>query len=255
MDDLAPLLARVTGFFLGLTVVGLALGFALERALPHRRIWRDPLPPGQYRHEAIGNGVFLAVTITTFTAALALDLVRFGAPSWPRHLITFGALFLGFQAYYYGLHRALHHPALVRFHRWHHASRITTPLSGQSTSLVEAVGWMGGYVGLPLAYSLVVPISAEGWAAYVAYNVVGNIVGHANVEPISPAPALRARSTLATVFTYHALHHLRWTGHYGFASAGMDRLFGSEWSDWPALYARVVRGESMSMAESKRVSQ
>ena len=69
MDDLAPLLARVTGFFLGLTVVGLALGFAIERALPHRRIWRDPVPPGQYRHEAIGNGVFLAVTITTFKQA------------------------------------------------------------------------------------------------------------------------------------------------------------------------------------------
>lgn len=46
-------------------------------------------------------------------------------------------------------------------------------------------------------------------------------------------------------FTYHALHHARWTGHYGLGMTALDRLLGSEWSDWPGLHARVVAGEPM----------
>ena len=38
---------------------------------------------------------------------------------------------------------------------------------------------------------------------------------------------------------FHALHHARWQGHFGFQSAGMDRLFGSEFADWPVLHAQI----------------
>lgn len=243
----------VTSAFLALTAIGLGLGFGLERMLPHRRIWSDRVPAGQYRHEAIGNVVFLAVAIPAFTALLASHAVRLGEESAGRAVLTFGALFLGFQAYFYVLHRALHHPRLVALHRWHHVSRITTPLSGQSVSLGEAIGWTVGYVGLPLALASVFPISASGWAWYMAFNVIGNIAGHANVEVVPLAPGLRARSLFATVFTYHALHHLRWTGHYGFASTWADRLLGTEWPDWMALYERVARGEPLELARTRRV--
>jgi hypothetical protein len=41
---------------------------------------------------------------------------------------------VGFQAFYWTLHRAmLQH--LLFVHRWHHRSRVTTPLSGQSMSV------------------------------------------------------------------------------------------------------------------------
>jgi Delta7-sterol 5-desaturase len=249
------LLGAVTAFFLAMTLIGLVVGFALERAMPSRRIWSDPVPPGQLRHEAKGNVVFLLVTIASFTAVLAGRLVRFGPDGWQSALTTFFALFFGFQVHFYSLHRALHHPALVRFHRWHHASRITTPLSGQSTSFVEALGWMGGYVVLPALLSRLIPISAEGYVYYMAFNVIGNIVGHANVETVGASRSLRARSLVATVFTYHALHHLRWTGHYGFASTWLDRLLGTEWPDWLALHEKVASGHPLTLATARKVGE
>jgi len=240
-------------YFVGLTAIGLAIGFALERALPKLRIWSDPIPEGQFRHEAIGNLVFVAATIASFTLVLRSSLVRYGDDSATRIGLTFLVLYVGFQVHFYLLHRVLHTQALVRFHRWHHVSRVTTPLSGQSTSVVEALGWMVGYVLMPVAFSRIAPISATGWAWYMAFNVIGNIVGHANVEVVPKAPGLWYRSLIATVFTYHALHHLRWTGHYGFASTWMDRLLGTEWPDWMPLYEQVVDGESLELAKARRV--
>lgn len=241
----APLALEVFAFFAGLTLVGLAAGFAAERALPGRRVVALPKAPGQVRREIVGNGVFLGVTTVTFTLALARGWATFGE-GWARGLATFTALFFGFQVFYYALHRAMHAPGLLPIHRWHHASQVTSALSAQSMSPVEALLWMLGYVGLPVLLSRVAPISPGGWMAYMVFNVLGNVGGHANVELTAPAGATRAATWLANPFVFHALHHARWVGHYGFGSAMMDRLWKSEHADWPALYRRVIAGQPLT---------
>jgi sterol desaturase/sphingolipid hydroxylase (fatty acid hydroxylase superfamily) len=145
----------------------------------------------------------------------------------------------------------MHTRALVRFHRWHHRSQVTTPLTGQSMSAVEVCGWLLGYVGLPWLYSQLVPISFWGWVAYLAFNVLGNVAGHANVEPTARAAATRTAALFVNPFVYHCLHHARWKGHYGFQAAFMDRLFGTEWRDWPALYARIVAGKPLTSLKER----
>lgn len=237
--------AFFTAFFISLTFIGLAAGYALERWWP-RKIWAVPMPAHQRALEIRGNITFVAVSIVTLTVAIYADVARLGEESAPRIAATFFALFFGFQIFYYAFHRAMHTRELVRFHRHHHESRVTTPLSGQSMSLVESVGWMIGYAGLPIALSFIAPISLYGWLGYLAFNVVGNIVGHANVEVVAPSRIIWWRATTAAVFTFHALHHARWTGHYGFESAWADRLFKTEWRDWPDLHRRVWAGNAMS---------
>lgn len=234
----AVLVGVVAAFFLGLTFIGLLTGYGVERFW-RRPIWSLPTPPGQVALEVRGNITFVAVCIAVHTAVLHVGLVRFGAETPARFAVTFVALFFGFQVFYYILHRAMHSKSLVRFHRHHHQSHVTSALSAQSMSGVESLGWMLGYSGMPLVFSLVVPISFNAWVAYLAFNVVGNIVGHANVEVVPPSRFLWYRSTLATVFTFHALHHARWTGHYGFTSTWADRLFRTEWRDWPSLHEQV----------------
>ncbi len=251
--SLPALTAFVAAFFIVLTIIGLALGYALERWW-HKPIWSVPRPAHQHALEVRGNFTFVTVSIVALTAALYTDVARLGDESLVRAAATFGALFLGFQIFYYALHRAMHTHALVRFHRHHHESRVTTPLSGQSTSLVEALGWQLGYVAMPAAMSFIAPISLYGWLAYLAFNVVGNIVGHANVEVIAPTNFPRLlwwRSTTAAVFTYHALHHARWTGHYGFESTWADRLFRTEWRDWPSLHKRIWAGAPLASLKER----
>ena len=150
------------------------------------------------------------------------------------------------------LHRAMHGKALVRFHRWHHKSRVTTPLSGQSVSFVEALGWAVGYALLPALASQLVPISAEGWAAYLAFNIFGNMVGHSNVELVPRTPGLWYSALFSNAFVYHSLHHARWTGHYSFQAALMDRLFGTEWKDWLALHAEIAAGKPLRSLKETR---
>ena len=245
-DASLPIIVSIVAGFFGLLTMGnVALGFILERLVPRRKIFAVPLARGQLGFELSGNLVFLAVTVVTFSAALSSGIIRFGEDSFTRSLATFVALLFGFQVFYYFLHRAMHTRALLWMHRWHHRSQVTTALSAQSMSLFEALGWMLGYVGLPLAFSLVAPIGFWGYVAYLVFNVSGNIIGHANVELAAPAGATRAATLFANPWIYHALHHARWTGHYGFQAALMDRVGRTEFADWPALYERVASGKPL----------
>jgi Delta7-sterol 5-desaturase len=249
--SLGELSIGVTLFFALSTLAIVGLGFLLER-LPTPRIWALPLDPGQLRHELIGNLVFVALTSACFVAALDSGAARFATPSWLANSLTFLALMLGFQIYYYGLHRLLHTRAWLRFHRWHHKSRVTTPLSAQSLSWFETLGWAGGYALLPLLVSRWLPISLPGWAAYMFVNMLGNITGHANVELMPHVPRVARFAWWANPSIFHALHHARWKGHYGFQSVGMDRLFGSEFPDWPALHAQISERHPLSSLSVSR---
>lgn len=246
------LIAAVAAFYVGHTVVGLVLGAVVERVAAARRVYAVPKTPGQHRLEVQGNLTFLLVAIAATSWLLRAQLVRWGDDDAVAVAATFAVFFVAFQAHFYVMHRALHTRALVRFHRHHHKSQVTSPWSGQSMGVVEAIGWMGGYLGIPLLMSLVHPVSWWGVVAYLSYNIVGNIVGHAGVEVVPPSSTLRWRSLLATVFTYHALHHARWTGHYGYACTWTDRLLKTEWPDWMLLHQQVWNGQPMASLKERQ---
>lgn len=245
--DLAALALAWGLLFAGSTALLVALGLAWERSAAgrRRRIFAMPVPPGQHRREALANLGFVALATAAFTAAIAGGLLRAEASGVGPALATFFTCLLGFEAYYYALHRALHTRALVRFHRWHHASRVTTPLSGQSLGVVEALGWIGGLILFPALLSALGLLHAGALVTYLLMSAAGNIIGHANAELHPPDSGLRSKSWATHPFTYHALHHARWTGHYALGMSALDRLLGSEWSDWPALHARVLAGRPL----------
>jgi sterol desaturase/sphingolipid hydroxylase (fatty acid hydroxylase superfamily) len=72
----------------------------------------------------------------------------------------------------------------------------------------------------------------------LAYLIV-NSYSHANFEMKSPK-FLRAAGTVLTSTTYHSLHHSRYTGNYGLGTRFLDKLFGTEWPDYEAIYTRVT---------------
>lgn len=250
--SLLGLFGWVLAFFVGMTFAGLGFGFLLERVLPGKRIYAVPLFEGQHRFEALGNVVFVAITSVTVTAALRLGWVRLLPGATPtRSILTFGAILVGFQVFYWFLHRAMHARRLVWIHRWHHRSQVTSPLTGQSMSAAEACLWMLGYVGLPALLSLVTPLGFWGWAGYLAFNVFGNVAGHANVEPTLASGGARVATFFANPFVYHSLHHARWTGHYGFQASTMDFLMGTEFADWPQAFERVRTGRPLTSLKER----
>ncbi len=241
--QLVGLCAAVLG---GLIAIMTGVGFALEAWLgAERTIFDLPLADGQLRWELFGTLRFLVMG--TFAFAGLLWFVPFAEESPIAIATTFFVCFSGFEIYYWCMHRAMHFKPLYRFHRYHHDSRVTSPLTGYSMSTTESAGWLVGLVGIPLLLGMATPISLVGFLAYHAfYQVSGNVIGHANVDFFPAAIEKRRNSWIGHPTTFHSLHHARFTNHYSFGGGTfMDRLFGTEWPDWPELHARVIRGESL----------
>jgi sterol desaturase/sphingolipid hydroxylase (fatty acid hydroxylase superfamily) len=245
--SIAALLASWGAFFLVVHALASGVGFLLERSAfgLRRRIFDVPLARNQLRRELIGGVMFDVVATIVFALAIDLGAIRFGPTTWKSALLTYGVAYVGFEAWFYAMHRALHARSLVRFHRWHHASHVTTPLTGVSMGPVEAMGWAIGWLFFPALLSRVMPLSIEIWLAYMLIQHFGNIFGHVNVEVFGRATAKRAASWHVHPFTFHALHHARWTEHFGYTTTVLDRLLGTESRDWPALFLRVIDGKAM----------
>jgi sterol desaturase/sphingolipid hydroxylase (fatty acid hydroxylase superfamily) len=246
--ELVALSGAVLG---GLVAIATLVAFVLEARLGGtRRIFDVPRAEGQLRWEAIGTLRF--VGMGAFAFAGLLWFAPLAEESIASIATTFVVCWLGFEIYYWGLHRAMHWRPLYRFHRYHHESRVTTPLTGYSMSTVESLGWLVGLVGVPLVWSMWMPISLVGLLAYHAlYQVSGNIIGHVNVDFFPAALEKRANSWISHPIVYHSLHHARFHNHYGFGSTFMDRLLGTEWADWPELHARVIRGEPLARLSAR----
>jgi sterol desaturase/sphingolipid hydroxylase (fatty acid hydroxylase superfamily) len=240
-------LVGVCGIVLAVLIaLAVGIGFALERWLASsRRIFNLPRAEGQLRWELLGNLRFVAMA--AFAFAGVLWWVPRAEESLASGVVTIVFCWLGFEVYYWGLHRLMHVRRFYRFHRYHHESRVTSPLTGYSMSGVESLGWLVGLAGAPLLLSLATPVSLVGLLAYHAlYQIPGNVIGHANVDFFPAAAARRRNSWISHPTLYHSLHHARFNNHYSFGSSFMDRLLGTEWADWPELHARVLRGEPLA---------
>jgi len=231
--------------FSAMIAIAAGAGFALEAALGStRRIWDLPREEGQLRWEFLANLRFIVMAGIAFAGLLWTVPVALAAEDTTgRAILTFFVCWSVFEIYYWGMHRLMHYPRFYRFHRFHHDSRVTSPLTGYSMSTVESIGWLIGLTGAPFLLGLFTPISLTGLIAYhVLYQIPGNVVGHANVDPFPKAAQARIASWMNHPILYHSLHHARFNNHYSFGSSFMDRLLGTEWPDWPELHARVISG-------------
>ena len=245
-SDWAPRLALIFVLLNAVTAVFVGVGFALERILSHRQIFAIALRPGQRPRELRNTLMFQLTAALAFTAFMGTDLMRWTS-GWTAGLTTFFACWLGFEVFYYTVHRAMHLPGLFRFHREHHESRVNTPFTAFSMSIPESLVWIAGYLYVPLALKLLgLEVSLAGWLAYLVYNYWGNILGHVNVEVLPAWVGKRMHSWTLHAITFHALHHARYVGHYGFGATFMDRWLASEWKDWPGLHSKVLAGEALT---------
>jgi lathosterol oxidase len=234
-----------TAAFGAMTAIAVGFGFALEALLGStRRIWDLPREEGQLRWELLANLRFVVLAGAAFAGLLWIVPVAQGnEDTMGLAILTFFVCWSAFEVYYWGMHRLMHYPRFYRFHRFHHDSRVTSPLTGYSMSTVESLGWLVGLTGVPFVLGLFTPISLSGLVAYhVLYQIPGNVVGHANVDPFPSAAQSRIASWTNHPILYHSLHHARFNNHYSFGSSFMDRLLGTEWPDWPELHAKVIAG-------------
>jgi len=147
-------------------------------------------------------------------------------------------MILGHDAYYYWVHRAMHHPRFFRkFHRRHHRSNNPSPFTAYSFDLREAF-MMVSFVAL---WPLVTPTP---WAVipfFMLHQIGRNTLLHSGYELMPATADGRPLLDWLTTTTHHDLHHARAGSNFGLYFTWWDRLMGTENPDYHAAFAQAVR--------------
>ena len=156
-------------------------------------------------------------------------------PMWYVPVSLVLALFIH-DAYFYWMHRAIHHPKLYkRIHKVHHQSYNPTPWTAYSFHYTESV--LELLIGPIILFILPMHFSAV--IAYILFSLVMNVYAHLGFEI---APRWFRHSLLFEVVSasvFHNMHHERFQGNYGFYFRIWDRLMGTEHPDYVKEYDRI----------------
>jgi Delta7-sterol 5-desaturase len=146
------------------------------------------------------------------------------------------------EVWHYVSHRLFHLKQFHWIHVEHHRSHVNSPFTAISFSFAEKTVFDIGLL-IPLAlfdrfYNLNV-LGIGAW--YIGYLII-NSFSHANFE-LKSATYNNVFGKILTTTTYHSLHHSRYTGNFGLGTRFLDKLFGTEWVDYEALYLRICGEE------------
>ncbi|MEM7506818.1 MAG: sterol desaturase family protein [Pseudomonadota bacterium] len=225
------------GLFLGIWAAAYAancllyfsLGYALtklNRANPDRKLQANR--DGEIRARAEIAESLRSIAWTSACFALAMLIAWRGWGLWPadsfglfQTLIALTILILGYDAWFYWAHRAMHLDTLYRFHAWHHKSVAPTPWSADSQSAVETVMIQGFMV----VASLLLPITPAALILHRLYDHINGQIGHSGHEWVG-GPLTRFPSPMVAV-RYHDVHHARFRYNFGNYFSLWDRLMGT----------------------------
>ncbi|HEY2707646.1 MAG TPA: sterol desaturase family protein [Caulobacteraceae bacterium] len=237
-----PILEIVTTT-LALTAI-IAVRYLLVAWLAYALIWqrknapagvrlnRDAPRPATIRHELKLS--LLSSWIYALPAALALvvwqhggtliytDVASYGVP-W---LILSGLIYLLIQdAYYYWLHRLMHHPALFRHtHAGHHRSRQPTPFASFSFPWAEAAlnAWL-----MP-ALVFVIPVHPAVILTILSIATLAAVLNHAGAEVLPPWLVRGPVGAWLISATHHSVHHDHFDRNFGLYFRFWDRAMGTD---------------------------
>ncbi|WP_310542771.1 sterol desaturase family protein [Phenylobacterium sp.] len=218
-----------------------------------RKIQARTAAPMDYRREIFASlGTAVIFSLTGFGMHLAakagwLTIHHGFTERGPLYLaLSLAAMVVAHDAYFYWTHRAMHHPRLFRaFHWTHHKSKAPTPWTAYAFDAPEAILTVAF---VPL-WAAIVPMHEGALFAFVTWQIVRNVMGHAGVElsPVSGRPS-RLFGWLSTT-THHDLHHQHGRSNYGLYFTWWDRLMGTEHPDYQARLAEIAE-RSRSAARS-----
>lgn len=186
---------------------------------PHSQaIWRE------LRYSAMTALVFALVALgVSGLRQLGLtriydDPLAYGAWYLPASFVLMVVLH---DAYFYWMHRLVHHPRLFRWvHLAHHRSHNPTPWASLAFDPLEALL----EIAIVPVMMLVIPIHPAVFLAFVTWALLWNIVGHLGYELFPRGwvdhPVLRWINTS----THHNMHHRYARGNYS--------LYFNWWDTW-----------------------
>lgn len=188
---------------------------------------------------------FFALTGLSTLVMIESGIVQIdrGAYAIGPFLAQLAAMILAHDAYFYWMHRALHHKRLFRAtHLHHHRSRTPTPWAAYSFSAWEGIT-ESTFVPLYLFLASLLGVATIDFAIFLflAWMILRNVMGHAGVE-LFPAGWVDSKWTdwLSTT-THHDLHHSEGSYNFGLYFTWWDRWMGTEHPQYKARFRSVAK--------------
>ena len=244
----------VTGITLDLTRYMVAatlmtvLLFVFKRWSDNRRIQNRKANRGDYLREFFSS--MRTVVVFAITTISTLVLREYGyieftleGASIALILAQFAIMVVAHDAYFYWMHRALHHKRLFKAtHMHHHKSRTPTPWTSYSFATIEAVT-ESIYMPIFLLAASTMGVAYAGWAIFffLWHMIFRNVMAHAGVE-LFPAGWTDSKWTdWISTTSHHDLHHQNGGHNFGFYFTWWDRMMGTEHPHYKARFNAVAK--------------
>ncbi|MEE4193276.1 MAG: sterol desaturase family protein [Halieaceae bacterium] len=222
-----------------LVLFGLCPGFSRARRIQARK----PQVVDYLRevgYSLLTTGVYATVALVTIRlerAGVLLVYDDWRDYGWVYGAVSLPALLVLHDAYFYWVHRAMHHRWLFRrFHLVHHRSRTPTPWAAYAFAPGEAF-LMALFVP---AVTWFLPVHEVVMFVFLAIMILRNAMGHSGVE-FHPHWWVDSPLDCLTSVVHHDLHHQRARGNYGLYFTWWDRWMGTEFADYKARFRQAVR--------------
>jgi lathosterol oxidase len=211
--------------------------------------------------------VFSAITISIFALVplIMLDIPSIASTTtvyknisdrgWIYFFLAFPLMFILHDAYFYWMHRLIHHKKLFRaVHLLHHKSTNPSPWAAYAFHPLEAIAEAGIFI----VFVYTMPVHKLHILIFFFLMIVYNVYGHLGYELY---PANFNRHWLGkwiNTSVSHNQHHQYFKGNYGLYFTFWDRMMGTLRNDYDKQYDEVKkrrRNEEaervMAMAESE----
>lgn len=201
------------------------LSWAATSARFHRYRIRTPqewqkIPKRRRIENTMLNNILSLLIFIAFFYYLGGSLLHSGWPGTAHFVGEVLGVLLLYDFMYYFMHRAMHHPKLMKYvHGVHH--RVRFPTSNESIYLHPGEN-IGGLGLLLLAVVMLGPISATSFLVVFFLHSVINIIVHSNL--VFPHPVFRLFNFWVVK---HDAHHSKFRYNYASIFPFWDQMFGT----------------------------
>jgi Delta7-sterol 5-desaturase len=247
-----PLTLWLTAFLMSGFLAGLFSGYFRARKIqPNGFRWRI------LRHEVIFatlnlvSSAILLGGLTRFLRQHGFIAFNHGAASAWVIAAEYAAYFVGFDTYFYWLHRLMHvDPIYTWVHKIHHKSISPNLLTTLSVNPLESF-INGGFVPL---FTAILTVHSSTMALIGPTNIIVGLYVHSGFEFF---PRWWNKSWLTKWFitaTFHDQHHRFFKGNYGGYTTVWDRICGTVRPTFASDFEKVTR-RPLSRARSAIAAQ
>jgi Delta7-sterol 5-desaturase len=156
---------------------------------------------------------------------------------WFYFFAAFPLMFLIHDAYFYWMHRLMHHKKLFRiFHLVHHHSTNPSPWAAYAFHPFEAIVEAGIFV----VFLFTMPVTSLHLLIFFFLMIVYNIYGHLGYELYPNGFNKHWLGKWINTSVNHNQHHQYFKGNYGLYFTWWDRWMGTMRSDYDAKFEEIT---------------